>query len=82
MPEFDYSAMAELYEGPKPRQRGVRYLRFTSAAEALRFVVEEMPHEQAGGTMLEVDEDRFDMVEIEALYHAEAYPLRRMASAP
>lgn len=78
MTGFDYAAPAELYPGRNPsRSRSLRYRRFETAAEALRFLVEEMPPEFRRGAVLEVDEERFEGAHIGALYDAAAYPLAR-----
>jgi hypothetical protein len=58
----------------------VRYLRFETAAEALRFAIEEMPRSALLGAYLEVDESRFGSEEIHYLYNHAAYPLKRVAS--
>jgi len=72
---FDYSAPAELFatDSKKPRGR-VTYKRFSTAAEALRFAIEESP--SLAGACLEVDETRFGSQEIRYLYANAGYPLR------
>lgn len=78
MTQFDYSALAELYPGKSfTRSRGLRYRRFETAAEALRYLLEDMPPAQLRGAVLEVNEERFEADEIGALYNDEAYPLAR-----
>ncbi|GGA40586.1 hypothetical protein [Pelagibacterium lentulum] len=75
---FNYNATAELYPGKRSKRfRTLRYKRFDSAAEALRYVVEDIPRENLPGTVLEIDEQRFGPEEIAALYQDAAYPLAR-----
>lgn len=78
MTQFDYTGEAGLYAGKAiGGSRGPRYRRFETAAEALRFAVEDMPGTQQRGSLLEVDEARFDHNQIRALYDAPDYPLLR-----
>ena len=78
MTQFDYTGAAGLYAGKAVRGRsGPRYRRFETAAEALRFAVEDMPGAQQLGCLLEVDEARYDHRQIRVLYDAPTYPLRR-----
>ena len=80
MTHINYSAPAELFPGKTTRQsRQLGYKRFNSAAEAVRFAVEDMPAILLRGAHLEVDEKRFDGSEILNLYRAEAFPLTRAA---
>ena len=75
---FDYSADAEHF--PSRGSRGsvrVGYRRFSSAAEALRYAIEDMPATLLRGSMLEVDEQRFTGEQILELYSSESYPLER-----
>jgi len=75
---FDYKAPAELFPTrSKTRTGNLRYKRFDTAAEALRFAVEEIPAPALMGAYLEVDEARFGTQEIRYLYENAAYPLTR-----
>jgi hypothetical protein len=76
---FDYSAEAELFSGAARPSRGqpVGYRRFASAAEALRFAIEELPPAALAGAALEVGDQRLDMHDMRRLYDAPAYPLAR-----
>lgn len=79
---FDYNAAAELFPSRSKKGRGqVTYKRFDTAAEALRFAVEQMPAPALLGAYLEVDEARFGLDEIRALYDSDAYPLARATAA-
>ena len=79
MSSFDYSAPAELFLF-NPRRVATRYRRFATAAEALRYAVEDLRTPKAFGAHLEVGDERFDSSEIQRLYEAEDYPLRRPVS--
>ena len=82
MATVNYNAEAELFPPRPPRRRSFNkgpldYKRFNSAAEAIRFAMEELPSELLLGAYLEVEEDRFDGSAIRQLYESEAYPLKR-----
>jgi hypothetical protein len=76
---FDYAASAELIV-PK-RKRGPRqplsYRRFATAADAIRFAVEELPALRTLGTWMKVGDERFNGDEIQRLYESTSYPRRR-----
>ena len=77
---FDYGAPAELYPSRIKKGRGrISYKRFDTAAEALRFAIEEIPPPALLGAYLDVGEARFGMQEIRYLYESAAYPLKRAA---
>jgi hypothetical protein len=79
MTSFDYAAEAELFAGiGRPsRHQPVGYRRFASAAEALRFAMEELSPEALAGAALEVGDERFDARGMRRLYDASNYPLAR-----
>lgn len=83
MVEFDYSTEAELFitRNRKSRRQQPAYRRFAQAADAIRFVIEETPHEFLFGAYLEVDEERYDSEGIRCLYESTDYPLARRAAA-
>jgi hypothetical protein len=83
MTSFDYNATAELFaaRSRSPRRQAIQYRRFGSAAEAIRFAIEELPPELLAGAYLEVGEERFDSNAIRQLYDSVDYPLARSAPA-
>lgn len=82
MTKFDYDAPAELFTGRSIRgSRSVRYHRFDSGAEALRFAMETMPREHLLAAVLKIDEIRYRHGDIQRFYEAKAYPLPRKQTA-
>jgi hypothetical protein len=78
MMTFDYAASAELF---MPKRKGgarptLSYRRFATAAEAIRFVVEESPATRTLGAWLQVEEERFNGDDIRRLYESTSYPQR------
>ncbi len=76
---FDFGLPAELFMAKRrggPRQR-LGYRRFATAAEAIRFAVEEFPAMRALGAWMQIGDERFDSDDIYRLYEREDYPLRR-----
>jgi hypothetical protein len=61
------------------RTGSVGYRRFASSAEAIRFTIEELSENMQRGTAMEVDDERFDLYEIRALYGYYQYPLTHRA---
>jgi hypothetical protein len=78
--EFDYDSPAELFT-PKRGGRGLRqpinYRRFPTAAEAIRFAVEEFRAVRTFGAWMPVEDQRYNGDEICQLYESEGYPLHR-----
>ena len=79
---FDYSAEAELFfvRHKSYRRQPLGYKRFTQAALAVRFAIEEVRPELLLGAYLEVDEARYDCDGIRRLYDSADYPLPRHAT--
>jgi hypothetical protein len=76
---FDYGLPAELFMGKRKgglRQR-LGYRRFPSAAEAIRFVVEDYSAVGTLGAWMQVGDERYDGDEIHRLYESGNYPLPR-----
>jgi hypothetical protein len=83
MAAFDYSTEAELFptRNRKSRRSPLKYRRFTQAADAIRFAIEELPSELLLGAYLEVDEERYGSEDIRRLYESTRYPLPRRTAA-
>jgi hypothetical protein len=64
---FDYSSPAELYLSRR-RGRHTDYRRFATAAEAVRYAVEELRTRRSLIAWMQVGEDRFNKEEINRLY--------------
>lgn len=78
MPKFNYDALAELYPSRRyAKSQQTQYRRFDRAAEAIRYVIEDLPIKCLAGSHLEVNEQRFEGAAIRALYEAADYPLSR-----
>jgi hypothetical protein len=79
---FDYGTPAELFMAK--RRGGVRqrlgYRRFATAAEAIRFAVEDFPAVRTLGAWMQVGDERFDSEEIHRLYQSDDYPLPRQTN--
>ena len=76
---FDYCSPAELFTAKRrggQRQR-LGYRRFATAAEAIRFAVEDFPAMRALGAWMLVGDERYDSDEIHRLYERDDYPLGR-----
>ncbi len=74
---FDYGAPAGLFASARRGRSAMKYRRFATSAEAIQFVVEELPPLIQNGTVLEVGEERFETAEIHELYSNPRYPLKR-----
>ena len=66
--------MAKRKRGPR---QPLSYRCFATAAEAIRFAVEEFPAMRTLGAWMLVGDDRFDSEEIHRLYESDDCPLRR-----
>jgi len=85
MRPFNFNSAAELFPTAirKKERAGFAYRRFGTAAEAVRFAMEELPADSLNGAYLQVEEARFDQSGIRTLYESEAFPLpRRPRPAP
>jgi hypothetical protein len=77
MPPFGYNAPAELFLAKRTKSGRENYWRFATAAEAIRYAVETLRTPKAFGVWLQVGDERFNSIEIERLYEADDYPLRK-----
>lgn len=80
---LDFSVEAELFPARSNRHKrsAVKYRRFSHAADAIRFAVEELPSELPSelllGAFLEIDGERYGGEEIRRLYNSSDFPLSR-----
>lgn len=79
---FDYDAPAELFMAKRKggSRQPLGYRRFATAAEAIRFAVEDFPAVRTLGAWLQVGDERFDGEDIQRLYDSGDYPLQRRPS--
>jgi hypothetical protein len=71
------NAPAELFLAQRTKGNRENYRRFATAAEAIRYAVEILRTPRAFGAWLEVGDERFNSNEIQRLYEASDYPLRK-----
>jgi len=74
---FDYDAPADFFAARSRKGGAMRYRRFETAAEAIRFAIEELPAPMLIGVYLQVEDERFDGDQIRKLYDSAAYPFAR-----
>ena len=81
---FDYTASADLFSmtNRNGRRQPMNYKHFESAAEAIRYAIEEIPTQNLVGTLLETDEARHDSKAIYRLYASSNFPLERRTAEP
>ena len=78
MDKFDYAAQAELFPSRNRKIASkIKYRRFDSAADAIRFAMEELPDALLLGATIQVDDRRLGHQEIRSLYESEHYPLKK-----
>jgi hypothetical protein len=79
--KFDYNAPAELYPGRNRKStKKVGYRRFETAADAIRFAVEELPAPLLLGACIEIEDQRLNHQDIQSLYASERYPLKKLVN--
>jgi hypothetical protein len=75
---FDYGAPAGVFTRMTHGRRGsAKYRRFDTAAEAIRYAVEELPAPLLSGISMEVGEESFDHLAILELYEDSRFPIPR-----
>lgn len=81
MYNFDYNAPAELFPGRNRNSaKKCSYRRFKTAADAIRFAIEELPEPLLLGACIEINEQRLNCKDIQALYASEDYPLEKLVN--
>jgi hypothetical protein len=77
MSSFDYNAPAELFLSKPAKSSRTKYRRFATAAEALRYAVEDLRMPKAFSAWLGLGDARLDSNEIQRPYEANDYPSRK-----
>jgi hypothetical protein len=82
MQKFDFSAPAELFPSRNRKVASkVKYRRFDTAADAIRFAIEDLPEPQLLGACIEINERRYGHQEIRQLYEAPEFPKKKKQAA-
>jgi hypothetical protein len=74
---FDYSAPAEIFLAKPIKGSRTKYRRFATAAEAIRYAVEDLRTPRAFGVWMQVGDERFNSDDIHRLYDEGDFPLRK-----
>jgi hypothetical protein len=76
---FDYGLPAELFIAKRKGGARSRLIsrRFATAAEAIRFAIEDFPAIRTLGAWMQVGDERFNGDDIDRLYQRHDFPLRR-----
>ena len=80
--QFDYAASAELFALKRNKFGPVTYHRFDTAAEAIRYAIENLSRPLLSGSFIETGDVRLDGTMIRQLYGAPRYPLKGRNSQP
>ena len=77
--EFDYGAPAGVFTQMRYGRRGsgAKYRRFDTAAEAIRYAIEEVPAPLLPGITMEVGDETLDHLAILRLYEDPRFPAAR-----
>ena len=79
--DFDYSAPAGVFTRMRYGRGGTaKYRRFNTAAEAIRYAIEELPTQLLPGITMEVGEETLDHQQIMRLYEDPRFPLAPVAA--
>lgn len=83
MGAFDYGMEAGLFscKDPKLRRNTLGYKRFSRAADAIRFAIEDISSSMLRSCSLEVGDTVYRGAEIRSLYDDSDYPLSRRAKS-
>jgi hypothetical protein len=78
MAAFDFTAPAELFPSHSKgfKRKVVTYKRFDTAAGAIRYAIEELDPALLSHAVLQVEDERFEVDAIKALYASPDYPLK------
>ena len=79
MEHFDFDAPAEVFIIVRVAggSRRMTFLKFPSGAGAVKHVVEELDDHAQRGSIVEIEEARFDFAAVAQLYESPRYPLQR-----
>jgi hypothetical protein len=75
--QFPFSAAAEMFSALSVRRSArMSYRRFETAAEAIRFAMEDLPAPMQAGTSIQVGDQRLSFAEIAELFERAEFPGR------
>jgi hypothetical protein len=78
MQSFKYGNPSELYYHTRRKRPGsLTYRRFATAAEAIRFAMENVPPADLAHCYLDIEGERYEADQLRELYASAEYPLKR-----